>query len=79
MSGNAISSEAASDVLTDLKQAASDAIATADTLAGPIIATGADTVTGCDSACLMNIADALKRRGSSIRVAHLVQLLAEGL
>ena len=53
--------------------------ALADEKAGSIIATGADTVTGCDSACLMNIADALKRRGSSIRVAHLVQLLAEGL
>ena len=43
------------------------------------LATGADTVTGCDSACLMTIADALKRRGSGIRVAHLVQLLAEGI
>ena len=53
--------------------------ALADEKAESIIATGADTVTGCDSACLMNIADALKRRGSSMRVAHLVQLLAEGL
>ena len=53
--------------------------ALADEKAQSIMATGADTVTGCDSACLMNIADALKRRGSSIRVAHLVQLLAEGL
>ena len=53
--------------------------ALADEKAESIIATGADTVTGCDSACLMTIADALKRRGSSIRVAHLVQLLAEGL
>lgn len=31
-------------VMTDLKQAASDAIATADTLAGPLLATGADAV-----------------------------------
>jgi L-lactate dehydrogenase complex protein LldE len=53
--------------------------ALADEKAQSIIATGADTVTGCDSACLMTIADALKQRGSSIRVAHLVQLLAEGL
>jgi L-lactate dehydrogenase complex protein LldE len=53
--------------------------ALADEKAAAIIATGADTVTGCDSACLMNIADALKRRGSGIKVKHLVQLLAEGL
>jgi L-lactate dehydrogenase complex protein LldE len=53
--------------------------ALANEKAQSIIATGADTVTGCDSACLMNIADALKRRGSGMRVAHLVQLLAEGL
>jgi len=50
-----------------------------DEKAQSIIATGADTVTGCDSACLMTVADALKRRGSTMRVAHLVQLLAEGL
>lgn len=31
-------------VTADLKQAASDAIATADTLAGPLLATGADIV-----------------------------------
>lgn len=53
--------------------------ALADEKAESIIATGADTVTGCDSACLMTIADALKRRGSAIKVKHLVQLLAEGL
>lgn len=53
--------------------------ALADEKAQSIIATGAETVTGCDSACLMNIRDALKRRGSSIRVAHLMQLLAEGI
>jgi L-lactate dehydrogenase complex protein LldE len=50
-----------------------------DEKAESIIATGADTVTGCDSACLMTIADALKKRGSGVRVAHLAQLLAEGL
>jgi L-lactate dehydrogenase complex protein LldE len=53
--------------------------ALADEKAESIIASGADTVTGCDSACLMTIADALKRRGSAIKVKHLVQLLAEGL
>lgn len=39
----------ASAVMTDLKQAASDAIATADTLAGPLLATGADIVAGAFS------------------------------
>jgi len=53
--------------------------ALADDKAESIMATGADTVTGCDSACLMTIADGLKRRGSDIKVRHLVQLLAEGL
>lgn len=36
----------AADVMTELKQAASDAIATADTLAGPLLAAGADVVAG---------------------------------
>jgi len=53
--------------------------ALADDKVDSVLATGADTVTGCDSACLMTIADALKRRGSTLRVKHLVQLLAEGL
>jgi len=53
--------------------------ALADEKAEAIIATGADTVTGCDSGCLMNIADALKKRGSNVRVKHLAQLLAEGI
>jgi len=53
--------------------------AIADEKAQSIMESGADTVTGCDSACLMNIADALKRRGSTVRVVHLVQLLAEGI
>ena len=50
-----------------------------DEKAAAIIATGADTLTGCDSGCLMTIADGLKQRGSGIRVKHLAQLLAEGL
>jgi L-lactate dehydrogenase complex protein LldE len=53
--------------------------ALADEKAATIIATGADTVTGCDCGCLMNIADALNKRGSSVRVRHLAELLAEGL
>jgi len=53
--------------------------ALADEKAASIEATGADTVTGCDSGCLMNISDALRRRGTTIRVAHIAQLLAEGL
>ena len=51
----------------------------AEEKAAAIEATGADTVTGCDSGCLMNIADAMRRRGTKIRVAHMAQLLAEGL
>jgi len=43
------------------------------------VATGADTVTGCDAGCLMNISDAMKKRGSPVRVAHLASLLAEGI
>ncbi len=53
--------------------------ALAEEKAASVEATGADTVTGCDSGCLMNLADALRRRGSKVRVAHLAQLLAEGL
>ena len=53
--------------------------ALADEKAEAIIGSGADTVTGCDSGCLMTIADALKKRGSGIRVKHLAQVLAEGL
>jgi len=53
--------------------------ALAEEKAASIAATGADTVTGCDSGCLMNIADAMERRGTPVRVAHLAQLLAEGL
>ena len=53
--------------------------ALAEEKAAAIEATGADTVTGCDSGCLMNIADAMRRRGTPVRVAHLAQLLAEGL
>jgi L-lactate dehydrogenase complex protein LldE len=54
-------------------------MALADEKLDTILSTGADTVTGCDHGCLMNIADAVKRRGSSIRVSHLATVMAEGL
>lgn len=41
--------------------------------------TGAHTVTGCDHGCLMNIADALRRRNSHVKVKHIAQVLAEEL
>lgn len=44
-----------------------------------ILSTGADTVTGCDHGCLMNIADAVKRRRASVQVKHIASVLAEGL
>jgi L-lactate dehydrogenase complex protein LldE len=51
----------------------------ADEKADSILATGADTVTGCDAGCLMNIEDAMKKRASSVQVRHIAQVLAEGL
>jgi L-lactate dehydrogenase complex protein LldE len=54
-------------------------MALAEEKADDILATGADTVTGCDAGCLMNIADGLKRRGSTIKVKHIAELIAEGL
>lgn len=53
--------------------------ALAEEKAASIEATGADTVTGCDAGCLMNVADAMRRRRTAVRVAHLAELLAEGL
>jgi L-lactate dehydrogenase complex protein LldE len=37
---------------------------------------GADIVVGCDMGCLMNIQGLLSRRGSSIKVMHIAQILA---
>ncbi len=51
----------------------------ADDKLDSILSTGADTVTGCDHGCLMNIADAVKRRGSNVQVKHIAVVLAEGL
>jgi L-lactate dehydrogenase complex protein LldE len=53
--------------------------ALAEEKAEAILGTGADTVTGCDSGCLMTIADALRKRESAIQVKHLAQVLAEGI
>jgi L-lactate dehydrogenase complex protein LldE len=53
--------------------------AMADEKAQAIIETGADTVVGCDLGCLMNVADAIKRRGSTVRAQHIAQVLAEDL
>jgi L-lactate dehydrogenase complex protein LldE len=53
--------------------------ALADEKLDTILSTGADTVTGCDHGCLMNIADAIKRRGSQVQVKHIATVLAEGL
>lgn len=41
-----------------------------------IIASGADTVVGCDMGCLMNIQGMLSRKGSGIKTMHLAQILA---
>jgi L-lactate dehydrogenase complex protein LldE len=41
-----------------------------------IIASGADTVVGCDMGCLMNIQGMLSRMGSDIKILHIAQVLA---
>jgi L-lactate dehydrogenase complex protein LldE len=54
-------------------------VALADEKVDNILSTGADTVTGCDHGCLMNISDAVRRRGASVKVRHIASILAEGL
>ena len=44
--------------------------------AATILATGADTVVGCDMGCLMNIEGYLTRRHHPVKVRHIAQLLA---
>lgn len=51
-------------------------VAMVDDKINNIIACGADTVTGCDISCLMNIQGRLSRVGSPVKTMHLVQLLA---
>jgi L-lactate dehydrogenase complex protein LldE len=54
-------------------------MALADEKLDTVLSTGADTVTGCDHGCLMNIADAIRRRGCAVQVKHVAVVLAEGL
>ncbi len=51
-------------------------VAMVDEKISNIIASGADTVTGCDVSCLMNIQGRLSRIGSPVKTMHLAQLLA---
>jgi L-lactate dehydrogenase complex protein LldE len=41
-----------------------------------IEASGADTIVGADVSCLMHIAGGLHRRGSTVKVKHLAEVLA---
>lgn len=54
-------------------------MALADDKVETILESGANIVTGCDHGCLMNISDAIKRRGLTIDVKHIAVILAEGL
>jgi L-lactate dehydrogenase complex protein LldE len=45
--------------------------------AADIAATGADTLLAGDLGCLMNMAGKLKRQGSSVRVRHVAEVLAD--
>ncbi|MGB3211283.1 MAG: (Fe-S)-binding protein [Desulforhopalus sp.] len=51
-------------------------VAMADEKIDNILATGANTVTGCDISCLMNILGRITRRGEDIQVLHIAQILA---
>ncbi|MAM85278.1 MAG: Fe-S oxidoreductase [Acidobacteria bacterium] len=42
-----------------------------------IVKSGADTVVACDAGCLLHIEGGLRRRGSSVEVRHLAEVLAE--
>ena len=50
--------------------------AMAEDKARNVIASGADTVVGCDMGCLMNIQGMLSRKGSPVKVLHIAQILA---
>jgi len=41
-----------------------------------IVATGAETVTGGDMGCLLNIAGRLRREGHQVQARHVAELLA---
>ncbi len=51
-------------------------LALADDKIDTILTSGADTVVGCDVSCLMQIRGRLTRRGETIRVLHLAQVLS---
>jgi L-lactate dehydrogenase complex protein LldE len=42
-----------------------------------IIAAGVDTVVGCDTGCLLNIAGAAARRGLNLKTLHIAEVLAQ--
>lgn len=44
-----------------------------------IVNSGAGTVVGCDTGCLLNIAGAVSRRGLSIKTMHIAEILAQRL
>jgi L-lactate dehydrogenase complex protein LldE len=44
-----------------------------------VAASGADRLVSCDLGCLLHLGGGLRRRGSTIRVQHLAQLLDEAL
>jgi L-lactate dehydrogenase complex protein LldE len=48
-----------------------------DDKAGDVVATGADTLLAGDLGCLMNMAGRLARRGDTIRVRHVAEVLAD--
>lgn len=53
--------------------------AMADEKADHIAETQAEVLTGLDMGCLMNIGGRLRRRGQTLRVMHLAELLYEGV
>jgi L-lactate dehydrogenase complex protein LldE len=42
-----------------------------------IAATGAETVTGCDISCLMHIVGGARKRGQSLSMKHIAELLVD--
>ena len=40
-----------------------------------VLASGADTLTACDSSCLMQMAGGLEKRGANVRAAHVAKIL----
>ena len=42
-----------------------------------IVASGVDTVVGCDTGCLLNIAGAAARRRLTLKTLHIAEILAQ--